>query len=526
MGLGITRRGLSAVGIACVALCAVGCSSVFVTRLTVSSDEAQSDVDVSTAFSVSGDGRFTAFQSPATTLVGGDTNATSDIFVRDALNGTTERVSLTSTGAQSPTTPLGNVDPSISANGRWVAFTGWGPLVPEVTGGTQIYVRDRQADTTELISTKADGSPAGSASNPKISGDGRYVAYVSSASGIVQGVTATQLYLRDRQGGTVWASPTLDGLSSNATVDSVSSDGRYVLFHSASSNLVGGDTNAAWDVFRFDRTAAAVTRVSVSTNGTQGNGASSLSTSADMSSDGRYVTFISSATNLVDSDTNAIADVFVRDTISAVTTRVNLTDSGEQATGTSSSSPTISDDGRWVAFALGSPPSNLFPTSSCRTALRDRTGGRTTCAGTNALGSADGQPPAGAGPVQISDDGRYVVSRNNHNGLVADDTCCFDLFLQSVPLPTVTSSSPTSVARGSTTTIDISGTNFLPGITVGGSAGISVVSLDRLSETHLRATISVATTAAAGNATVTVLLTGTGPGPASGASATFLMTVV
>jgi hypothetical protein len=126
----------------------------------------------------------------------------------------------------------------------------------------------------------------------------------------------------------------------------LSADGRYVAFRSAASNLVAGDTNAVQDVFVRDRQAGTTTRVSLASDGTQ---ADALSDEPAISADGRYVAFISEATNLVAGDTNALADVFRHDTQTGTTIRVSLSTSGVQADGRSDD-PALNGDGRLVAW--------------------------------------------------------------------------------------------------------------------------------------------------------------------------------
>jgi Tol biopolymer transport system component len=127
---------------------------------------------------------------------------------------------------------------------------------------------------------------------------------------------------------------------------SISADGRYVAFVSFASNLVAGDTNGTWDVFMRDTAKGKTTRVSVSSGGQQGNDQSGT---PSISADGRYVAFYSYASNLVAGDTNGKADVFVRDTVTGRTTRVSVSSRERQGNGYSYE-PSISTDGRYVAF--------------------------------------------------------------------------------------------------------------------------------------------------------------------------------
>src|SRR5207244_361201 len=133
----------------------------------------------------------------------------------------------------------------------------------------------------------------------------------------------------------------------------ISGDGRYVTFASAASNLVAGDTNGAADVFVVDRSTGAVSRPSVSSTGTQANGGS---LSPAISGDGRDVTLVSAAANLVAGDTNGAADMFVVERSTGAVSRHSVSSTGTKANG-GSLSPAISGDGRYVTFV--SAASNL-----------------------------------------------------------------------------------------------------------------------------------------------------------------------
>ena len=140
-----------------------------------------------------------------------------------------------------------------------------------------------------------------------------------------------------------------DGLQGNAHsgFPSISADGRYVAFHSETSNLVAGDSNGVVDVLVHDRRTGQTTRVSVDSSGAQGNGNSGHLVS--ISADGRYVAFESDANNLVAGDTNGTSDIFVHDRGTRRTTRVSVESSGAQGNSLSAR-PSISADGRYVAF--------------------------------------------------------------------------------------------------------------------------------------------------------------------------------
>ena len=176
-------------------------------------------------------------------------------------------------------------------------------------------MRDRQAGTTRRVSISSTGTQANDASDsPSISADGRYVAFHSDATNLVAGDTngASDIFVRDRQAGTT-TRVSVSSAESQGNDDSynpsISADGRSVAFQSDASNLVANDTNGTSDIFVRDRQAGTTRRVSISSTGTQGN---NNSDAPSISADGRYVAFPSDATNLVANDTNGTSDVFVR----------------------------------------------------------------------------------------------------------------------------------------------------------------------------------------------------------------------
>jgi len=242
-------------------------------------------------------------------------------IVRDRLLGHTDRVSVDSTEAQA------NQDsylPSISADGRYVAFESHATnLAPGDTNGRyDVFVRDRQLGTTERVSIGSAGEQGNSDSvNASISADGRYVAFMSESSNLVAADTngSWDVFVRDLQLGVIERvsldsnDVQGDGNSGTSTV-SISSDGRFVTFESDATNLVPGDTNGTRDIFIRDRQLGTTERVSVDSAGAQGNNTSSYSGWLSISADARYVAFESSiATNLIPQDTNVAPAVFVRD---------------------------------------------------------------------------------------------------------------------------------------------------------------------------------------------------------------------
>jgi hypothetical protein len=300
------------------------------------------------------DGQFIVFESDADNLVEGDTNHFQDVFMYDQVNGLMERISVNSAGEQ------GNSASQyayISRDGRFVAFTSFASNL--VDGDTNkvtnpisdIFVRDRQTKTTTRVSVGPNGLQAdGSSWCPSISDDGRFVSFVSLASNLVPGDTnnAADVFVHDRQTGTtsrVSVGPNGQQQNLGATDAKMSGNGLFVAFASEASNLVEGDTNGVGDLFVHDLANHVTSRVSVHTNGTQGN---QISYDARISADGNYVTFDSDASNLVDNDTNGFRDVFVHDRQKRTTTRLSPSAGGEK--GGVSEANRISADGRFVTF--------------------------------------------------------------------------------------------------------------------------------------------------------------------------------
>lgn len=299
---------------------------------------------------ISANGRFVAFQSSATNLVSVDTDGISNVFIHDLQTGQTELVSKSIDGT--PTDGDSYV-PSVSADGRFVAFESYASnLVSEDTGFWNVFVRDRQTGQIELISKPIDGAPADNGSgDPSISPDGRFIVFQSAASKLVSDDNNNKMdiFLHDRQTGqTELISVTSDGAQADdwSQKSTVSADGRFVVFASHATNLVSGDTNYCEDVFVHDRGTGQTRRVSISSDGTQ---ADNWSEAPAISADGRFVTFMSDADNLVSNDTNIDVDIFVHDLQTGQTERVSVASDGAQGDG-NSLDPSISAAGQFVAY--------------------------------------------------------------------------------------------------------------------------------------------------------------------------------
>ncbi len=382
--------------------------------------------------SVSANGRFVAFMSAATNLVPVDTNGFQDIFVRDRLNGSTELVSIATGGAQGTTDCDGWA--SISGDGRYVAFTSRASnlVAGDTNGWWDIFVRDRLNGTTERVSLDSAGAEANERSfYPTLSADGRFVAFLSYASNLVAGDTNGfgDVFVRDQQTGlTELVSISTAGTQGdNFSVPwSVSPDGRYVAFFSYATTLTPNDTNGFGDVFLRDRLLGTTSLVSVDSAGAQGNGDSGA---CSLSANGRYVAFSSSATNLVPGDTNGASDVFVHDGLTGLTERISVGSAGTEAN-LQSELPSISADGRYVAFQ--SDASNLVAgdtNGKVDAFLRDRLAGSTTLVSVAATAVAgDGRSDLPA----ISADGSCVEFRSEATNLVPGDNGMVDVFVRDV----------------------------------------------------------------------------------------------
>lgn len=393
-------------------------------RVSVASDGTQGNGNSgSRGISISADGRYVAFDSDANNLVTSDTDGANDIFVRDTLLGTTTRVSVASDGAQAN----GFIGPfTFSAGGRYVAFQS--PATNLVEGDTNgyddVFVRDMVMGVTTRVSLGSDGVQANAQSVvPFISADGRFVAFVSGAPAFFPGDTLWDMnvYVRDNETGAIRkATVAFDGTKANGNGEGgpcISADNRYVAFHSTASNLVTDDTNDLWDIYLRDMVAGTTSRVSVATDGAQGNGDSYH---PSLTANGTHVAFTSSASTLVPNDTNGYDDVFVHDAVAGTTQRVSVATDGTQGNGPSFCA-TISADGRYIAF--GSGASNLTPgdTNGQRDVfVRDTVAGTTTRVSVAANG-AEGND-ATSYYTCISADGRYVAFRSSSTNLVTSDT--------------------------------------------------------------------------------------------------------
>jgi Tol biopolymer transport system component len=381
-------------------LCALSSNAIAAktTRVSVASNGEEADGASYTPL-IRADGRYVVFQSTAFNLIVGDNVNGGGYFIKDLLTKKTTRLGI----------PKAATNISINSDARYVTY------ILSNTGSIydgNIFVYDRLAKKSTRVSTKPYGSAGGVFSNsypsyPSISADGRYIAFTSVAA-LVAGVPSVNLngyiYIYDN----LTKKITLASLPSNGMPGdannygfisniSLSADGRFIVFSSQATNLVPGDTNSKEDVFVHDRATKKTTRVSIGKNGKQGNGDSDA---PSISADGRFVTFISNATNLLGAFNGGNLSIFLADrvaqTIALISSPVAISQS-------------ISANGRYVALELGTN-SFVYDRVARKMAVLnvDPKGGLTS--------GSDGHSPS------ISADGRYVAFASNAHDLVAGDT--------------------------------------------------------------------------------------------------------
>jgi putative cell wall-binding protein/Tol biopolymer transport system component len=400
--------------------------------VSVSSDGTQAN-SASDEPCLSADGRHVAFESYATNIVTGDNNGAWDVFVHDRTTGESTRVSVSSAGEEANDA---SYNAAVSADGRYVAFDS---IASNLVAGDEnaqqdVFVHDRHTGATTRVSVSSAGDEGdGGSSSPSISADGRFVAFMSWASNLVPGDNnhMFDVFVHDRDtGATTRVSVSSAGDEGDAWSynPSISADGQFVAFQSQAGNLVAGDSNHVFDVFVHDRDTLETTRVSLSSAGAEGAGASLL---PSISSGGRYVAFYSGAPNLVAGDTNGKDDVFVHDRTTGETTRVSVGSLGEQGDGTSFY-PSISGDGRQVAFY--SAATNLVPgdvNSVEDVFVHDRMTGATTRTSVNSAGE---EANDWSWRPCVSGDGLFVTFFSRATNLVAGDTNGFrDVFVRGLP---------------------------------------------------------------------------------------------
>jgi hypothetical protein len=368
---------------------------------------------------VSTNGRYVLFQSDATDLVPGDTNAATDIFLRDMVSGTTTLIGLAANGA----------DPVMTPDGRHIAFisTVTNLIANDTNGIPDVFVRDTLSNTTKLVSVGATGTGA-SMESPAITSDGRYVAFASSARGLVSGVSTTarfEIYLRDLVSNTTkWVSSNASTTVSNffhynsgnypqSYHPVLSDDGRFVAFKTGATNGAVASPYAAW-VFEYDSASDSTTVVS--TNGfPRWYQVSDDVYGPEMTPDGRFIAYV--ATNTP----QRTMSVNLWDAQTGTNILVSAAVDGNYPTNSISYAPSVSTDGRFVVFL--STAANLVSNtiaSGVHIYLRDVQAGTTQLIDVDAnnTGLTD---EVGTVP-NMTPDGSLISFSSRDSGLVAQDS--------------------------------------------------------------------------------------------------------
>jgi len=429
--------------------------TILVSRQSAADGNAAGD-DASFDPAITADGRFVAFDSDADNLSGANNDAVLNTYVRDLQQNTTTLVSRQGAGDGGAGADGPSSSPAITPDGRLVAFNS---DATNLSGGLNtvrnVYLRDLEHDTTTLISRQsaADGGAGADerAFFPSISADGRFVAYDSFATNLsadaVDGVR--NVYVRDLATETTAlvsrrsASEGGAGGADDSEIAAISADGRFVAFASDADNLSGDDNNAFGNVYVRDLVAEATTLVSRQSAADGGAGGDEVSFSASISADGRLVAFESRADNLSGADVDGVDDVYVGDLEAQTTTLVSRQTAAEGGAAGDDSSirGEISPDGRFVAFDSIAENLSGDDTDGFDVYLRDLDAETTTLISRQS--AADGGAAADAGSSAfptVSENGRFVafdsvadnLSDIDDDGIPGDSDSGFDVFVRDV----------------------------------------------------------------------------------------------
>jgi len=373
--------------------------------------------------SASDTGQFVAFASLATNLVSRCDNGLNHIFVRDR---NTKKFTCVSVNSSDDQANQDSHAPSISSDGQFIAFDSAATnLAGKCDNGlSHIFVRDVNAGTTRCVSVNSNNDQANQDSHvPSISSNGQFIAFDSAATNLAGSKCNNgfnHIFVHDRfTGTTTCVSVNSNGNEGddNSFDASISSDGQMVAFHSSATNLTNRCDNGNSHVFVHDLTTGETKCVSVDSDGNESNGTSGL---ARISGDGLFVAFQSNATNLTSECDNGFTQIFVRNLTNGETSCASV-DGDENQGDNDSVQPSISADGQMVAFT--SVATNLTRTG-CITGnnqvfVRDRNDKKTTCASVRSKkkpGDGDSVTPS------ISSDGGVVTFASNSDNLTKKDT--------------------------------------------------------------------------------------------------------
>jgi TolB protein len=373
---------------------------------------------------LSADSHYGVYASLANNLVEGDTDGFLDVFLRDMMTGKVLRVSRSTTGGPANGD---SGEPEISADGRVVVFcSGASNLVPGDTNGrADIFVYRVATQRIKIASVDRDGGPTdGDSCSPSISANGRYIAFESDASDLATGDDNGRLdiYLsKVRTGKNTLASHTPDGsvLDFDSQDSSVSGNGRFVSYHSY-GELVPDDDNSDLDVFVYDRRTDRNMRASSTPDGSAGDGGSAR---ADLSDDGRFVVYHSSASDLVEGDTNDDIDVFRTSIRTGRSTLVTVRPDGGPVDG-DSINPSVNGNGRYVTFGSRSPDHMPdLPITNATIFVRDLDKGKTRLVSKHLDGS-----PTTSGAYDPSISGRFITFSTGDRLTSRDTNTHWDIY--------------------------------------------------------------------------------------------------
>jgi len=297
----------------------------------------QAELGVSGPISMSADGSVVAWSSYnlESTWLTGDRFTHVYVWVR-----ATDSIEEISRAANGGAANGSASDPRLSADGRYVVFHAAASnlVAGDTNNQTDVFRYDRQDHVMTLVGVGDQGQQPlnGDCSHPDISGDGNLVVFQSGAHNLVPGDTTpwTELYLRDIAAGTTTRIAYPDGMDSWATQPRISADGKVVVFASQATTLVPGRNDESLiDVYALVLATGAIERICVDPDGNDATCSyeSVWSQSAAISADGRYVSFASNSNNIVANDTNVVADIFRRDRVAGTTIRVSVTNQGIEA---------------------------------------------------------------------------------------------------------------------------------------------------------------------------------------------------
>lgn len=384
--------------------------------ISLNSDGTASANGESASPSVSVDGRYVVFETQATNVSSIDTNTGWDIVVRDTVGQSNLLVSVSQNSVESGLAP--SLNPIISADGKRVAFTSSSPNLAPGVDRNSVFLRDLELQTTHVASLSHDAHFRTNSVGrhlwdqpPAITPDGRFIACAS----------ATNIYLFDGASNSVeLITAGSDGISSaNGVCRSprISDDGRFVAFLSSASNLFDEAVNGEFQVYLRDRKAGTTRLVSRGPHGSASNDCAGI----DITPNGRWLVFESPSDQLVDDDQNHASDVFLYDAVTEFLERVStgelLTQPGVVGGWSVLGASSMSSDARFLAYAFFPENDSAQPPEVQATAYVSDliTASREVInLNTNGIPSA----PGVLGRIAISPDGRYAAFASQATDLV------------------------------------------------------------------------------------------------------------